>query len=593
MSNIALFSKHISKSKMAKDDVKTVISDLVRFNRMKHKAAVLNGKDTASLEKKKKEGPDLRLKENKELREAAPPSVHMRLKKDFKVNDHFANSANNQSKAALRSVLELRKNHANEIEDTLSQVRDKTKKTRKRMNELLKTKGCLIARSKWAKEERQRLLAADTDRPRKKKRGEPKLKMPKGSVETAEPDGTFKVWSFNPKTGVRKETAVYDNAYLFEVQYLDPKIRRLKSRIRFLENRAEKLEHRLKRAKEHSSVCFGSKALFKKRDTVYKDDHEAWKRRFDKRRYSAMTVSGRSDSVNGNYVFRYDPETRSLTYTSMDGKKVVFPDVLFHYGQKLLDNYVKYQAKHKDSPIAWSVEETGGSFLIKCMLDRDFDARNEKGFPLRLNDYYGDGCVGMDANVDCFALSETDLHGNLLRHKIVRFNLDGLSSGEAEQELSRALDDVFAFCIECKKPLGAEDLADVASKNIYGSKRLNRVLSSFAHTKIRELLLSKSWKYSVAVTFVNPAYTSQIGKIKYMARYGLSIHESAALAIARRAMGLNDRLPKDLRDEVPEAKRRKHHWAQWRSVYKVTKETTVSNLYLKRRDLRICRQLAA
>ena len=33
---------------------------------------------------------------------------------------------------------------------------------------------------------------------------------------------------------------------------------------------------------------------------------------------------------------------------------------------------------------------------------------------------------------------------------------------------------------------------------------------------------------------INPMYTSQQGKIKYMARYGLSIHESAAFCIGRK-----------------------------------------------------------
>ena len=54
---------------------------------------------------------------------------------------------------------------------------------------------------------------------------------------------------------------------------------------------------------------------------------------------------------------------------------------------------------------------------------------------------------------------------------------------------------------------------------------------------------SKSLKYGIAVTFVNPAYTSQAGKVKYMGRYGMSIHEAASLTIARRGMGFSERLP--------------------------------------------------
>ena len=34
----------------------------------------------------------------------------------------------------------------------------------------------------------------------------------------------------------------------------------------------------------------------------------------------------------------------------------------------------------------------------------------------------------------------------------------------------------------------------------------------------------------IAVFEVNPAYTSQIGKMKYMKRFGISIHEAASFA---------------------------------------------------------------
>ena len=40
----------------------------------------------------------------------------------------FANSANNEAKDAIRSVKELRKNHTEELEDSLSQVKEKLKK---------------------------------------------------------------------------------------------------------------------------------------------------------------------------------------------------------------------------------------------------------------------------------------------------------------------------------------------------------------------------------------------------------------------------------------------------------------------------------
>ena len=51
-----------------------------------------------------------------------------------------------------------------------------------------------------------------------------------------------------------------------------------------------------------------------------------------------------------------------------------------------------------------------------------------------------------------------------------------------------------------------------------------------------------------------------------MKRLGISIHEAASYVIARRAMGLKEKLPPVLHSLVPEQKQGLHHWAQWAYV---------------------------
>lgn len=92
---------------------------------------------------------------------------------------------------------------------------------------------------------------------------------------------------------------------------------------------------------------------------------------------------------------------------------------------------------------------------------------------------------------------------------------------------------------------------------------MNRKLSSFAYRMTTELAKSKSYKYGIGLWKVHPAYTSQIGKVKYMRHYGLSIHEAAALAIGRRALGYKEKLPKAMKHLLPEERQHRHHWAHW------------------------------
>ena len=48
----------------------------------------------------------------------------------------------------------------------------------------------------------------------------------------------------------------------------------------------------------------------------------------------------------------------------------------------------------------------------------------------------------------------------------------------------------------------------------------------------------------VEVHQVNPAFSSVIGRVKFMERYGLSVHQAAALVLARRLLGCSERIPR-------------------------------------------------
>ena len=42
----------------------------------------------------------------------------------------------------------------------------------------------------------------------------------------------------------------------------------------------------------------------------------------------------------------------------------------------------------------------------------------------------------------------------------------------------------------------------------------------------------------VEINQVNPAFSSVVGRVKFMERYGLSVHQAAALVLARRLLGV-------------------------------------------------------
>ena len=68
--------------------------------------------------------------------------------------------------------------------------------------------------------------------------------------------------------------------------------------------------------------------------------------------------------------------------------------------------------------------------------------------------------------------------------------------------------------------------------------------SSFGYGKIKAYFLSRGYRQGVEVHQVNPAFSSVIGRVKFMERYGLSVHQAAALVLARRLLGCSERIPR-------------------------------------------------
>ena len=97
--------------------------------------------------------------------------------------------------------------------------------------------------------------------------------------------------------------------------------------------------------------------------------------------------------------------------------------------------------------------------------------------------------------------------------------------------------------------------------NKYGNKKANRMKSMFAYRKMIQAIQSRADKMGVAVIEVNPAFTSVSGKLKYMRKFGISIHQAAAFTIGRRGLGYKEKTPKVLKKYVP--KDASHHWKHW------------------------------
>ncbi|MYE54177.1 MAG: IS200/IS605 family element transposase accessory protein TnpB [Chloroflexi bacterium] len=267
------------------------------------------------------------------------------------------------------------------------------------------------------------------------------------------------------------------------------------------------------------------------------------------------------------------------------GKYVTVENVRFAYGHEQfvavlqsIADYKAYRAIHGES----AVRESGLGQAISYRFKRDgrvwrvFATIGVAKAPVVTDRRLG--AIGVDLNADHLAVTETDRSGNFVNVFSVPLFTYGKGAYQAEALIGDAVARIVEYARESRIPLVIERL-DFRRKRVSlegESPGRSRMLSSLCYGKVKAYLLSRGYRDGVEVFQVNPAYSSVIGRVKYLERYGLSVHQAAALVLARRLLGCREGIPRlrivpldiggHVAFRVPVRKRVKHVWSYWAAV---------------------------
>ena len=120
-------------------------------------------------------------------------------------------------------------------------------------------------------------------------------------------------------------------------------------------------------------------------------------------------------------------------------------------------------------------------------------------------------------------------------------------SGSAEQNRDR-LGVAVAALVEVARRHGAAiavetlDFTRARAQLRSSSRRLKRLHSSFASYQFFDILSSRCAREEVAVISVNSAWSSVLGQANHAGVRGVSVDQGAAAVLARRALGLRERV---------------------------------------------------
>jgi len=318
-------------------------------------------------------------------------------------------------------------------------------------------------------------------------------------------------------------------------------------------SRIELLKNKIIEIKEHienntiPAIVFGGKKNLEK---VQKKEisKEEWKELRSNNFYSRGDKSKEGNLHTRLYYDDLKDEFKMRLSIPVEGKQCKFlycpvsvPKEARHKGKRELligaiENHSPYSIRIRRDGDRYSAhitlsEETYGNYLY----DIPSSAQN---------------VAGIDLNVDRIGIVITDRKGNFVKRKTFYCHeLEYVRKNKRDYIIHKIIKDVFEWLkreqVEC---IVIEDLK--FKQDLDTNKKLNRIKSNFTYRKLYEAITRKALRSSIDIKLINPAYTSQIGQMKYYS-YGLSRHESAAYVIARRGCGYSERIPKGIVKEIP------------------------------------------
>ena len=364
-------------------------------------------------------------------------------------------------------------------------------------------------------------------------------------------------------------------------------------------------------------LCFGSKRLWRKQHDLEVNgygSHEEWLVDWQESRSDEFFVLGSRDETAGcQLCVATIAEDGSLNLrvrmpdalAERHGKYLLIENVRFAYGHDQVlaalqsnSEYAGYKRQHGEK----EARSTNLGQAISYRFKRDgrgwrvFVSTNMMDVPVVTDRRRG--AIGVDLNADHLAVAETDASGNCLNAWRVPLVTYGKSTHQAEALIGDAVASVVAYAKDAGKPIVIERLDFRQKKAVLEgeSRRYSRMLSSFSYGKVKAYFVSRGHRQGVEIHQVNPAYSSVIGRVKFMERYGLSVHQAAALVLARRLLGCSERIPRQrvapvgngvqVAFTVPARKRVKHVWTLWNAVSKQLRPALAAHHRLGKRRRR-------
>ncbi len=354
----------------------------------------------------------------------------------------------------------------------------------------------------------------------------------------------------------------------------------LKSKILKIQSLKKQLAQLQSTSRLH--ICFGSKKLFNAQYHLEENgyrNHQEWLKDWHKKRGGRFYCIGKAQNGGGTMI--------KIFHISQDDFKaeITLPRFMNQeYGNKLVIPFqIKRDRRRRQSSLLYALEKqkpiTAQVFRREHKSDQWYIHLTTYVQEVPIPTTRKNGCIGVDFNRDSVEWAYILPDGNIKDKGKLGFKWKGFSSGQRQvmmRDLVVKLTDM-ALAIQCPIAIESLDFSKKKASMSEASSAYNSLLSNFSTGLFREALESRCKRYGIGLHKVNPAFTSVIGMIKFMPKYGLNSGTAAAMIIARRAMGYSERAPHCL---VKPEDLARHSWTTWNRVSRYLKNNKIKRSQL-------------
>ena len=324
-------------------------------------------------------------------------------------------------------------------------------------------------------------------------------------------------------------------------------------------------------------ICLGSRKLFNAQYHLQENgysNHEQWLIDWQKKRGGRFFCIGKSTKGGGTMI--------KIHHVENDDFKAVVTLPRFmekDYGKTLeIPFQVTECRRRRKSSLLYALEQqkpiTVQIFRREHKKDRWYIHLTTYVSEVPTTTSMNNGCIGVDFNRDSVEWAYVLVDGNIKKKGKLPFSWKGFSSGQRQVMMRNLVVKLTkeAFSYQCPIVIESLDFSKKKASMSEASSSYNSMLSNLSTAMFREALVSRCQRYGIGLIRVNPAFTSVIGMIKFMPRYGLNSGTAAAMTIARRAMSYSERAPKCL---VRPEDLARHSWTTWNRISRFLKNNKI------------------